>query len=136
MHRCVRPVVLFTGAVLLIGTLAPGEALAWRGLAIVTGARQGTILGDNTSKDLPGAIVIRDIAFGLNVPFDPANLLIIGATRFAPFNLVKEPDRATPMIGSSPPQRSASSSPSRSDGSARWPPASSSTTSRCGSTAR
>lgn len=94
--HAVRVVVAFAVLSLLLAAV-PSDALAWRGLATITGA-QGPIQGDNTSKDGPGAVVVKEIGFQLNRPFDAASGLPTGQLRFAPFSLVKQPDRATPKL--------------------------------------
>jgi len=93
-----RRVVVFVAVVALLLAVVPPDALAWRGLATVTGMVQGTIQGDNTSKDGAGAIVIKEIGFQMNRPLDPASGQPAGQVRFQPFTLVKEPDRATPKL--------------------------------------
>jgi type VI secretion system secreted protein Hcp len=92
----VRVVVAFAVLSLLLAAV-PSYALAWRGLATITG-QAGPIQGDNTSKDGPGAIVVKEIGFQLNRPFDAASGQPTGQLRFAPFSLVKQPDRATPRL--------------------------------------
>jgi len=92
-----RVVVCFAAVCALLAAVAP-EALAWRGLATITGTVQGKIEGDNTTKDGPGAVVIREIGFDLSLPIDVATGLPAGKVRFAPFTVVKEPDRATPKL--------------------------------------
>lgn len=98
MSPRLRRVVVSLVVVALLLAVAPSDALAWRGLATVTGMVQGTIPGDNTSKDGPGAIVIKEIGFQMNRPLDPATGQAAGQVRFQPFLLVKEPDRATPKL--------------------------------------
>jgi type VI secretion system secreted protein Hcp len=91
-------VVVAVAVLSLLFAAVPSDALAWRGLATITGQAQGAIQGDNTSKDGPGAVVVKEMGFQLNRPFDAASGLPTGQLRFAPFSLVKEPDRATPKL--------------------------------------
>ena len=65
--------------------VVPSDALAWRGLATVTGMVQGPIQGDNLTKDGNGAIVTKEIGFQMNRPIDPATGQAAGQVRFQPF---------------------------------------------------
>jgi len=98
MRSRLARVVIPLAALTLLFAAAPPEALAWRGLATITGSSQGPIQGDNTSKDGPGAVVVKHIGFQLTRSFDAGTGLPAGQIRFAPFSLVKEPDRATPKL--------------------------------------
>ena len=84
--------------VALFCAVVPSDALAWRGLATVSGMVQGPIQGDSTSKDGNGAVVIKEIGFQMNRAVDPLSGLPSGQARFQPFALMKEPDRATPKL--------------------------------------
>jgi type VI secretion system secreted protein Hcp len=75
---------------------APSPAWAWRGLATIVGVSQGPIQGDNTTKDGPGAIVVRAMSLGVFRTVDDSRH--VGVATFRPFKLVKEPDRATPKL--------------------------------------
>jgi len=72
------------------------SALAFKGLATIIGTVQGPIQGDNTSKDGPGAIVIRAMSFG--VEREDSDERLPASVQHARFRLVKEPDRATPKL--------------------------------------
>ena len=98
MRSRLARLVLTLAAISVLLAAVPPDALAWRGLATITGSAQGAIQGDNTTKDGPGAVVVREIGFQLNRPVDASSGLPTGQIRFAPFSLVKEPDRATPKL--------------------------------------
>jgi type VI secretion system secreted protein Hcp len=98
MSPRLRRVAVSVAVVALFFAVVPSEALAWRGLATVSGMVQGPIQGDNLTKDGAGAIVIKEIGFQMNRPVDPLSGLPSGQARFQPFALVKEPDRATPKL--------------------------------------
>jgi type VI secretion system secreted protein Hcp len=68
--------------------------------AIITGTSQGTILGDSTAKEAPGAILVGAVGFGLSVPTGGGTSGggAIGAPLVRPFTLVKTPDKASPKL--------------------------------------
>jgi type VI secretion system Hcp family effector len=66
-------------------------------VATITGASQGTILGDSTLKEAPGAILVAAVGFGLHIPQSSTGGAS-GAPVTKPFTLVKMPDRASPKL--------------------------------------
>ena len=85
--------VLFAAAL-----AAPGLAQAQYVFCKITGQRQGVIRADNTVKGQEDTIPVLSLSSGVISPRDPASGLPTGKRQHQPITIVKNLDRASPLL--------------------------------------